>query len=322
MALWHSKHCLFTAIANESMALDQIMGYIRQQFTKEFQGVSMKSLIRWGAVLGLMGGTLLGAIAPTHPALALSEEEILQKLSSVPVFAITDAEGSPLIASISNPERDGEMTEVAGVFMNPEDANRFVERLTQEQPEMAGEVQVTVISLAEIYQLEQSNRDQNTPIEFSYVPTRQDIESAVSVLLDSGREDELLQQNGEYIYPGVPLFMATAGPDQGYMTVEFNGEVVIPLFFDRGDLDNVIARFQEQQPDFASTVETDVVQLEGVLETLRTEENEMVGQLMFVPDSDSLEFVGNMMREMQQQQQQQQPQLQPGSGAPPLPGSN
>lgn len=301
------------------MALDQVMGYIRQQLIKEFQGVSMKSLIRLAAMFGLVGGTLFGAIAPPNPALALSEEEIMQKLSSVPVFAITDAEGSPLIASISNPEQDGQTTEVAGVFMNPQDANRFVERLTQEQPEMAGEVQVTVISLAEIYQLERRNRDQSTPIEFSYVPTRQDIESAVSVLLDSGREEELLERNGEYIYPGVPLFMATAGPDQGYITVEFNGEVVIPLFFDREDLDNVIARFQEQQPDFASTVETDVVQLEGVLETLRNEENEMVGQLMFVPDSDSLEFVGNMMRE---RQQQQQPQLQPGSGAPSLPESN
>ncbi|WP_170190985.1 Tic22 family protein [Geitlerinema sp. P-1104] len=281
----------------------------------------MKSLIRWGAMLGLVGGTLFGSVSTPAPALALSEDEIMQKLASVPVFAITDAEGSPLIASVSNPQSANGTTEVAGVFMNPQDANRFVERLTQEQPEMAGEVQVTVISLAEIYRLEQSHRQQNNSIEFSYVPTRQEVESAVSVLLDSGREDELLQYNGEYTYPGVPLFMATAGPDQGYMTVELDGEVVIPLFFDREDLDNVIARFQQQQPDFAATVQTDVVQLEGVLETLRNEDNDMVGQLMFVPHSESLEFVGNMMQQMQQQQQQQQQQLQPGDGATPLPGS-
>ncbi len=297
------------------------MGCIEQIVVKEFEGVSMKSLIRWGATLGLVGGTLLGAVSPPAPALALSEDEIMQKLASVPVFAITDAEGSPLIASVSNPQSANGTTEVAGVFMNPQDANRFVERLTQEQPEMAGEVQVTVISLAEVYRLEQSHRQQESSIEFSYVPTRQEVESAVSVLLDSGREDELLQQNGEYVYPGVPLFMATAGPDQGYMTVEFDGEVVIPLFFDREDLENVIARFQQQQPDFAATVQTDVVQLEGVLETLRNEDNDVVGQLMFVPHSESLEFVGNMMQQMQQQQQQQQPQLQPGEGAPALPGS-
>lgn len=297
------------------------MGCIEPIVLKEFQGVSMKSLIRWGAMLGLVGGTLFGSVSTPAPALALSEDEIMQKLASVPVFAITDAEGSPLIASVSNPQSANGTTEVAGVFMNPQDANRFVERLTQEQPEMAGEVQVTVISLAEIYRLEQSHRQQNNSIEFSYVPTRQEVESAVSVLLDSGREDELLQYNGEYTYPGVPLFMATAGPDQGYMTVELDGEVVIPLFFDREDLDNVIARFQQQQPDFAATVQTDVVQLEVVLETLRNEDNDMVGQLMFVPHSESLEFVGNMMQQMQQQQQQQQQQLQPGDGATPLPGS-
>lgn len=297
------------------------MGCIEPIVLKEFQGVSMKSLIRWGAMLGLVGGTLFGSVSTPAPALALSEDEIMQKLASVPVFAITDAEGSPLIASVSSPQSANGTTEVAGVFMNPQDANRFVERLTQEQPEMAGEVQVTVISLAEIYRLEQSHRQQNNSIEFSYVPTRQEVESAVSVLLDSGREDELLQYNGEYTYPGVPLFMATAGPDQGYMTVELDGEVVIPLFFDREDLDNVIARFQQQQPDFAATVQTDVVQLEVVLETLRNEDNDMVGQLMFVPHSESLEFVGNMMQQMQQQQQQQQQQLQPGDGATPLPGS-
>lgn len=258
----------------------------------------MKSLIRWGAMLGLMGGAMFGSFNGSPEALALSEDEILQKLESVPVFTITDAEGSPLIANIPNAPNSDNATDVAGVFISAEDANRFVERLRQEQPEIADDIQVTVISLAEIYRLDRANASNNTPLEFSYVPTREEVEEAVSVLVESDRQDELSQQNGEYIYPGVPLFLATAGPNQGYMTLEYEGEVVIPVFFDRSDLENVISRFREQQPEFADSVETEVIQLEGVLQTLSNEDNEIVEQLMFVPDSDSLEFVGNLLQQM------------------------
>lgn len=258
----------------------------------------MKSFVRWGAMFGLVGGALLGSAAAVPSAQALSEEEILQKLQSVPVFAITDAEGSPLIASIPNSQQNNETTDVAGVFISAEDANRFVERLREEQPGVADDIQVTVISLAEVYRLDQQSRSNNTPLEFSYVPTREEVDAAVSVLVESDRQDELSQQNGEYIYPGVPLFLATAGPNQGYMTLEYEGEVVIPVFFDRSDLEEVVARFQEQQPDFAESVRTDVVQLEGVLQTLRDENNEVVEQLMFVPDSDALEFVGNLLQQV------------------------
>jgi nickel transport protein len=249
-------------------------------------------------MLGLMGGAMLGSFNGSPEALALSEDEILQKLESVPVFTITDAEGSPLIASIPNAPNSEDARDVAGVFISAEDANRFVERLRQEQPEIADDIQVTVISLAEIYRLDRANASNNNPLEFSYVPTREEVEEAVSVLVESDREEELSQQNGEYIYPGVPLFLATAGPNQGYMTLEYEGEVVIPVFFDRSDLENVISRFREQQPEFADSVETEVIQLEGVLQTLSNEDNEIVEQLMFVPDSDSLEFVGNLLQQM------------------------
>lgn len=281
----------------------------------------MKSLIRWGATLGLVGGTLFGSVSPPAPALALSEEEIMQKLEWVPVFAIMNAEASLLTFTVSNPQSANETIEVANVFMNSQDASRFLEDLTQQQPDMAGEVQVTMLPLAEIYRMQQSHRQQNSSVEFFYVPNRQEVESAISVLLDSGREDQLIQQNGEYVYPGVPLFMATAGPNQEPVPFNSDGQVVIPLFFDQDDLDNVIAELQ-QQPDFPSRVQTVVVPLEGILENFRNDENEGMEYVLFIPYGDSLELLGNMMQQVQQQQQQQQqPQFQPGEGAPALPGS-
>jgi nickel transport protein len=98
----------------------------------------MKSLMRWGAVLGLVGSALLGStLSGNMQALALPEEQILQKLKSVPVFAITDAQGAPLIASRTN---QGKQTLETGVFINQQDAQEFVEKLKTKNPQLAQSV--------------------------------------------------------------------------------------------------------------------------------------------------------------------------------------
>jgi ABC-type lipoprotein release transport system permease subunit len=44
----------------------------------------MKSLIRWGATLGLIGSALLGSVfSAIMPAWALNEEQIVEKLREV-----------------------------------------------------------------------------------------------------------------------------------------------------------------------------------------------------------------------------------------------
>ncbi len=49
----------------------------------------MKSLIRWGATLGLIGSTVLGTwFEPNLRSFALPEQEIVQKLNQVPVFLL------------------------------------------------------------------------------------------------------------------------------------------------------------------------------------------------------------------------------------------
>ncbi len=59
----------------------------------------MKSLIRWTATLGLVGTTMLTSLLGSYSkALALPEEQIVKTLQFVPVFAIADDQGVPLIA--------------------------------------------------------------------------------------------------------------------------------------------------------------------------------------------------------------------------------
>ena len=69
-------------------------------------GEVMKSLVRWGAMLGLVGTTLLGTVTTTiAPAIALSEQEIKSKLDNIPVWLITNPQGLPLSRPI--PQQNG-----------------------------------------------------------------------------------------------------------------------------------------------------------------------------------------------------------------------
>ncbi len=87
-------------------------------------GKNMKSLVRLGAILGIVGSALLGpSPIGKMSALALPEPQILEKLRSVPVFTITDAQGAPLIASV--PKQGQGQTgnaSVAGIFISQKDA--------------------------------------------------------------------------------------------------------------------------------------------------------------------------------------------------------
>jgi hypothetical protein len=55
----------------------------------------MKSFVRWSAVLGLVGSALIGpSFTGNMQAFALPKEQVLQKLRSVPMFTIADAQGA------------------------------------------------------------------------------------------------------------------------------------------------------------------------------------------------------------------------------------
>jgi hypothetical protein len=238
----------------------------------------MKSLVRWSATLGLVGTTLLGSFFGGNlRALALTEQQVMEKLQTVPVFTVTDGEGSPLVASIPNQNNQNEA--VAGVFISQRDAEAFVERLKREKPELGNQVRVVPVSLAEVYQLDQQSQNQPNGLDFAYIPVQQQVQSAQQ-LLGQGQE-----------FRGVPLFVAQGGQQGGYLTIQQEGQQVIPFFFDKEQLQNLVNRFKEQQPNLASSVQIQVVPLEGIINTLQTQDNPQLEQILLIPSQESLQFL-------------------------------
>ncbi|ERN40871.1 Tic22-like family [Rubidibacter lacunae KORDI 51-2] len=244
----------------------------------------MKALIRWGAALGLaLGATLGGVSIVPQSAIALPEEEIVEKLQSVPVYTIVNAEGIPLPASNTETQET-----LIPIFIDRGSAEQKLGELRSANPELASQVSIRPVSMAEVYKLEQENASNAEAPSFAYIPTDEQVQSALSVLQAQGQN---LQG-----FPGVPMFVARGGEEQGYLTIERDGERIIPVFFEKEQIDQVIDRFGQEQPDLASTVNIDVVPLQNLIGALREGNEEELRNIVIVPTTESLQ----LLRQQQQ----------------------
>ena len=242
------------------------------------QVAMIDKLVRWSVSLGVAGTFFLGSgVVENLTALALPEAEVLKKLDPVPVFTIADEQGAPLVASGENEAK------VAGVFISQEDANQFVNQLKAKNPELADKVKVVPVSLGEVYKLSESAKSDENALNFAYVPQEEAVNSAKT----------LGEANQQPYQGGVPLFVAKGGEDKGYLTIEKDSQQVIPFFFDKAQLEEMVAKFKQQKPEVAGSVDIEVVPLEGVIETLETSEDEMLEKIVLVPTEESIQFLQN-----------------------------
>lgn len=244
----------------------------------------MKAIFSSIAKLGIVSSAVVGsAIIGTLSAIAMPQEQIVQKLGPIPVFTITDAKGAPLVASNGENQKQGG---VAGVFINQKDAEAFVSQLKTKNPELAKSVRVVPVSLGEVYKLDQASGNKPNSLDFAYVPAKQQVDAAMALLKQSGQDEKKFQ--------GTPLFVAKAGKEKGYLTVKQADKQVIPFFFNKEELQTMLERFKKQQPNLASTVEIQVVNLEGVIQTMQSRNDNQLDQIMLVPPKESIDFVRSL----------------------------
>jgi hypothetical protein len=272
----------------------------------------MQSLVRWGATLSLAGSVLLGSclipfVAEQMPAIALSEDQVMEKLKPVPVFTITNAEGSPLVAT---PQSSKDKLPVAGAFISQQDAQAFLDNLKSKNPELAKNVKVVPISLAEIYKLSQKDKAKPDYLNFAYVPMKNQVDLALATLKQS--DPKATEFNG------VPLFVARGGKEKGYLTIQQGNQQVIPLFFKKEELQALLDRFKQQQPDLAATIDIQVLNLEGVIQTLKTGNNPQLNQLLLIPPKESFDYLRSVSPG-QKPAAGQSPSVPPAGAAPAAP---
>lgn len=248
-------------------------------------GAVMKSLIRQSATVGLVGSTLaMSLLMGTLQVLALTQEQIVQKLRPIPVFTIANNDGAPLVAAPPNGQKGNP---VAGVFINQQDAQAFLDGLKNRSPEVAKNVRVVPVSLAEVYQLNQVTKEKKEKLDFTFVPSQQQVTTAQALVKQSDKKDQQ--------FTGTPLFVARGGAEKGYLTIQQGNKSVIPMFFKKEELQSLMDRFKQQDPKVASTLEIQVLNLEGVIEVLRTKNDPQLEQIVLVPPRESIEYVQTLL---------------------------
>ncbi|ERT05957.1 tic22-like family protein [Lyngbya aestuarii BL J] len=251
----------------------------------------MKLLARLGLVLGIIGSHLfinpglpsrLPSFLPVgiQPAFALTPNEVLEKLGAVPVFTITDSEGSPLVGTAQS---QGQSASVVEVYISRQDAQAFINELKTQNPELASSVQITAVPLGKIYEIGQQNQSNPERLMFAFVPTQQQLNSAKAVLEANGQDVSQFR--------GVPLFLARAGADDRVITVQQGDKQAIPFFFTKEDLQGMLEQFKTQQPDLISSVKIEVVPLEVLLEAFRTDSDQFLDLVILIPPRETVEFI-------------------------------
>jgi Tic22 family protein import component len=236
----------------------------------------MKSLLRLGATIGLIGTTAIGTwVGTTLQALALPTEEVVKILQGVPVFTIVDAQGAPLVAVGEDKEK------VTGVFISQQEANSFLQELKKQKPDVGSQVTVQPVSLGEVVKIAESSAKQPEPLGFAYVPIPKEVQAAQKMA------------NTEY-KGGVPLFVARGGEDKGYLTIQQNDQQIIPFFLEASQINEMVERFKKEQPSMANTIVIDVIAMENVLSTLASSDDAMLKQIRIVPTQEAIQFIRSL----------------------------
>ncbi|MGB8698590.1 MAG: Tic22 family protein [Thermosynechococcaceae cyanobacterium] len=262
----------------------------------------MKSLIQLGLTLSLVGGSVCAPLFVRPPAaVALPEADALKRLEPIPVFAVTNQEGIPILASIPNPKDKTKQVQIATFFMSQQDAQGLVTALKTQKPDIGKSAKVLALSMRQAYDIKLKNKDKAESLMFEFLPPKQQLDAALTVL----------KQNGQDVkeFNDIPLFYAVGGADKGLLTIEQGKSKVIPFYFNKQDLQGMLDQLKQRDPKLSSTTKVEVTSLSRIVDSLMKENGPGIQQITLVPDRAALQFA----------LEQQKPAGQAAPGAKPAP---
>jgi Tic22-like family/Trypsin-like peptidase domain len=256
-------------------------------------GIPINTFVRLSARVSLDTGISLSAPKVTTPKaddFFVREQLIKQKLDSVPVFLITNAQGLPLSRSLADAENAG--SSVTGVYLSRQEAQGFIKELQglkgkdPKMDEIVKSLQVTAVPLGAIYQQLQKTKKESKRLVFAFKPEGQEIKAAL----------ELLRQSGKPVneFKNVPVFGVRIRSGEGYVPIKLGTEnkEVIPMFFSKQDAQALLNKVKPKFPN----ADIQVIDVDGVIKTLQDKNDAWLNQVVLVPSPESREYIKTLSR--------------------------
>jgi hypothetical protein len=243
----------------------------------------MRSLVKLGLTLSLLGGSVIGSAVVKPPiAVAIPEADALKRLDPVPVFAVANQEGVPILGSVPNPKDKTKQVQFMTFYMSQQDAQGLVTLLKTQKPDIGKNARVVTLSMRQAYDIKIKNKDKAESLVIEFQPSKQQVDAAIAVL----------KQNGQNVkdFKDIPAFYAVGGKDKGLLTIEQGKNKVIPFYFNKQDLQGMLDQLKQKDPKLSSTTTVQVTSLSQLVSALMKDNSTGIQQITLVPDRASLEY--------------------------------
>jgi nickel transport protein len=243
----------------------------------------MRSLVKLGLTLSLLGGSVIGSAVVKPPiAVAIPEADALKRLDPVPVFAVANQQGVPILGSVANPKDKTKQVQFMTFYMSQQDAQGLVTLLKTQKPDIGKNARVVTLSMRQAYDIKIKNKDKAESLVIEFQPSKQQVDAAIAVL----------KQNGQDVkdFKDIPAFYATGGTDKGLLTIEQGKNKVIPFYFNKQDLQGMLDQLKQKDPKLSSTTTVQVTSLSQLVSALMKDNSAGIQQITLVPDRASLEY--------------------------------
>ena len=273
----------------------------------------MKRWIKWG-VTTVLASTIVSLSPWTNRVLALTQPEIIQKLQTVPVFILADADGNMVPLSIFEGDVQDNQS-FLGIFISQSDALSALATLQSESTE-ANQLNAIPLPLADAYNMIINSQDLENIPPFAFIPQQEQLDLAAQVLTDQGADVVLTPLT-------VPLFHLSSTADNSYITIS-RGESdreSIPLFFDGNEAQFLLDLLNEQATannEPAPTIELEVAFLHQWLQVFESNNEDALQLVELIPIPESQALIANLINQLRQQQGQPLP-TQPSESFPAQP---
>lgn len=218
---------------------------------------------------------VLAARAGGFSSLSISE-----KLSQVPVFAVTNASGQPYLANT-----DGSGSQVGYIFFSHEDALIMLKDM-QKNPS-ASDARVYIMGLDKAYEMVKAkptpsgirgSGGEELTMVFRFFPDSKQVKHAQGLL----RKLRIRQP-----VEGVPVFVAKG------LTLRKGSENIVPLFLTKEDVDSTWSKLRGSDKQLPQHATVEVGNLLYIIQQMEKDEHPDLKKLGFFAPRASVEYVSS-----------------------------
>jgi hypothetical protein len=221
----------------------------------------------------------LVVVPPASATAKFSKKSVMEKLSQVPVFAVTNASGQPYLANV-----DGSGNQVGLLFCDHVSALEMLKQL-QASPG-ASDARVYAMDMGKSYEMA---RAQPTPsgirgpngeelsMTFKFFPDPRQVKVAEKLLGKKRLRNQAVE--------GIPCFIARG------LSLRKGSENLQPLFLAKDDLDAAWAKLRETNKDLPEKATVEVGNLLYIIQQMEKGEHPELANLGFFPPRASVEYV-------------------------------